>query len=191
MLNNYNKIKLNNKKGNIGSNFNFIKNKNYFLNQLKDINKMNQNENNKQKKLNNYINILSQNEKNSIDNINNNNKENIESVEWMLYNKQKKIQKLNSKNNNILDELYNRQKYEEISQINNNIHHLFEINNNNSLNEFKKKHSKDCLLFTNHIKRVKEESLEIKDIKMKDKYFNRNENYERIKKRKLIKYNIL
>ena len=192
MLNNYNKIKLNNKKDHIclGSGFNLLNNKYYFLNQLKDINIMNQNENIKEKKLNDYLNILSQNNWNNFDNINNINKENIESVEWMLYNRQKnKIKKGNSKN--FLDELNNLQNYEEMSQINSNIHHLFEINNNNSFNEFKKKHSRDYLMFTNHLKNVKKKSSEVKDLKERDNYFNENESNKRMKKRKLIKYNVL
>ena len=189
MLNNYNKINTKTgQKDKLVSTFNFINNKFNFFNQLKDINLMRQIKNkndilNKDKS-NNYLNIYSQNNQNNIEN----NKENIESVEWMIYNKKKNGKQ---KSINVLDEIYNLKKYDEYTQMNKNISHLIATNNYNNYIEFKKKHSKDYLSIGNSTRRKKRESLEIKNDKEKSSFLNEKESKGRIKRRKLINYNVL
>ena len=175
MLNNYNKINLNNKvRIKLGLSF----------------------KNKETSKTRNIINPISKNNLNLFNSDINKipNRENYESVEWMIY-KRKKNKKNSSeeKNVNILEELYNLQKKEEYLKIKNNnanISRLIEIQKYNSYNDFKKKHNKDYLFFGKNLKKEKTNSLEIKDKKEKTNFLYENNN-NIIKKRKLIKYSIL
>ena len=188
-LNNNNKFNLiKNQKENSSSSFIFSNNKLCLLNQLKNLNIMMQANNINKKLTNNFLNLnfYRKNNKNDIYSINNT-KENIESVEWMIYNKHKNGNK-NTNNINGLDELYKLQKFEEFFQMNNFIPKL--IANNNYYNEFKKKHNKDYLLYRNQPKIKNRKSLEIKGNEEKDLLYE-NENNKLVKKKKLIKYNIL
>ena len=193
MLNNY--MKINEKKHphyKSGLSYNYPKNKFYYYNQPTNLKIQTPKSNNLMKYIsNNYLNIYNYNIINNINNMNNN-KENMESVEWMLYNKKKNKNKNNKNDNNmdVLDDIFNLKKYEEFLQINTNIPPLLEVNNYNFQNEPKKKNSKDNLLYGHNINNNKKrKSFEIKVNIEKDNnllYNNKN-----IKKRKLIKYDIL